>query len=37
MSVRTNHVEVKELHNIDTGFSYSDHSPVLMTYSLKGD
>lgn len=31
----TGNVEVKELHNIDTGFAYSDHNPVVMRFVLK--
>ena len=27
-------VRVEELHNIDTGFSYSDHCPVVMSFVL---
>ena len=31
----TDNVIVKELHNVDTGFAYSDHNPVVMTFTLK--
>lgn len=27
-------VTVRELHNVDAGFAYSDHNPVVMTFSL---
>ena len=30
----TDNVKVEELHNIDAGFSYSDHNPVLLKFSL---
>lgn len=28
-------VEVKSVKNVDTGFSYSDHNPVVMSFKLK--
>jgi hypothetical protein len=32
----SDNVEVTELHNVDTGFAYSDHNPVMMRFTLKG-
>ena len=32
----SDNVEVEELHNVDTGFAYSDHHPVVMTFKLAG-
>ena len=31
----SDNVEVVELHNIDTGFIYSDHNPVVLKFRLK--
>lgn len=31
----SDNIEVTELHNIDTGFSYSDHCPVQIRFRLK--
>ena len=31
----SDNVSVIELHNIDNGFSYSDHNPVMMKFMLK--
>ncbi|MBP5292045.1 MAG: endonuclease/exonuclease/phosphatase family protein [Lachnospiraceae bacterium] len=31
----SDNVEVTELHNIDTGFAYSDHNPVVMKFVFK--
>ena len=31
----SDNVSVTELHNIDAGFSYSDHNPVLMRFELR--
>ena len=31
----SSNVEVKAVRNVDTGFAYSDHNPVQMTFVLK--
>ena len=28
-------VEVREITTLDNGFAYSDHNPVLLSFSLK--
>ena len=30
----SDNVSVLELHNVDTGFAYSDHQPVVMRFQL---
>jgi hypothetical protein len=33
----SDNVKVEELHNMDVGFAYADHQPVVMRFSLLGD
>ena len=33
----SDNVEVKSLRNVDTGFSYSDHHPVVMEFALRAE